>query len=78
MYSPGPSFIKLLKQKILLNNFLLRRNELETSDYWYMLSGILAGKLFSGRHNFVMLSFVFIELFTSKQIWVITVAGKLE
>ena len=40
---PGPNFIELLKQKILLNNFLLSRNEQDTSHKLFMLHSIFAG-----------------------------------
>ncbi len=41
----GPNFIELLKQKIMLNNFLLSRNEQDTSHKLYTGHGSLAGNL---------------------------------
>ena len=47
LIATGPSFIKLLKQEILLNNFLLSEREKDTSYKLYvmwngcMLAGIL-------------------------------------
>ena len=42
----GLNFMELLiKQKLLLNNFLLSRNEQDTSYKSYMLHGILTGNL---------------------------------
>ena len=40
---PGPNFIEPPKQKILLNNFLLSRNEQDASHKLYMWHGSLAG-----------------------------------
>ena len=42
---PGHNFIELLKQKILLNKYLLSRNEQNASYKLYRL-GSLAGNLF--------------------------------
>ena len=43
--APGASFIELLKQEILLNNYLLSRNEQDTSYKLYMWHDSLAGNL---------------------------------
>ena len=42
---PGHNFIELLKQKILLNNFQLSRNEKDTSHKLYTWHGTLVGNL---------------------------------
>ena len=41
----GPDFMDLLHQKMLLNNFLLKINELATGHRRYMQLGMLAGTL---------------------------------
>ncbi len=53
---PGPNFIELLKQKILLNIFLLSKTKQDTSYILYIINGNLAGLPYSGNHNFVVLS----------------------
>ena len=57
--SPGPNFIELPKHNLLLNNFLLSRNEHDTSHTLYIGHGSLAGDLFSGKQNVVVLSLKF-------------------
>ncbi len=53
----GPvSEIELLKQKMLLNNFQLSRNEQDNSHKWYMWHGVLAGMPYSVKHYLLCLS----------------------
>ena len=47
-----PNFIDLLKQKILLNNFLLSRNEQETSHKLYMWHWLVT--FFSGKYQWCL------------------------
>ena len=42
-----------LKQKVLLNKFLLSNNQQGTSHILYIWNGILADNFFSGEHYFV-------------------------
>ena len=42
---PGLNFIELLKQRIVLNMFLLSKNKQDTSHKLYMGFGSLAGNL---------------------------------
>ena len=55
---PGPSFIELLKQKILLSNWLLNRNKQDTSHKLYLWHDSLAG-------NLILISSILLCLVTS-------------
>ena len=54
---PGPNFIELLKQEIMLNNFHLSKKERDTSHNFYKWHGIVGWLPRSGNHNYFVLSY---------------------